>query len=400
MSKHKILFLGFIKDSNGDFNRIKGALNNRWHLESIEDPETLDKRIEELKVDVIICKGNSPHQNELEYLKQVSEHCAGAIRILIADPNDKDVMMKAAEYAHRIVPPTIDADALENMLNNSLSLHGLLANPEIRNRISSIKSLPSSPELYKQITIELSSKNASIKTISDLVSQDISITTKLLQLVNSAYFGLQNQVDSTFNAINFLGLDTVKSIVFAAGVFEQFNVPNILGYSIESIYNNSINVAAKARLIAQVLATDTINKDNILMAGLLHDVGKLMMLGFFQKELKEVVNLTIEKKINFYQAQKEIMGTSDAEIGAYLLSLWGIPDPILEAIAYHYKPSIIEKPEINLLTLIHLAYAISRDEKDKVKDENNSAVDIKYLSSIGLYDYLQNLRTLCPGAVV
>jgi len=399
MQENFVLFLSFMDGADGDFNRLQSDISKIRRVENAQDAATFPFEFEASSVDVVVCNGNLPAGDEVEQLKKVSELFPGAVRILIIDPSNKQLIAKAADYIHRVVPPTIKSDNLETLLSNSIDLHGILSNKKIRDRVSSIKSLPTSPELYKKISKELCSENASMQDISELINQDISTTTKLLQLVNSAYFGLGKPVESVYHAINMLGLDTVKSIVFAAGVFGQFQDPKIPGFSIDSIYNNSMNISARARLIAQVLALDGIASDNILMAGMLHDIGKLMMIGHFQDELRQSVAISKEKKISLYQAQTEIMDVNDAEIGAYLLSLWGIPDSILEAVAYHYRPSRIKQPMINTLTTIHLAYAISCDESNNIRDDKESVVDFDYVSSLGLQDNLQNLRMLCPGAV-
>ncbi len=400
MQENSVLFLGFNDSTDGDFSRLQSEISKVRLVESAQDTMTFPAEFEVSSIDVVVCNGNLPSGDEVEQLKKVSELFPGAVRILIADPSNKQLIAKSADYIHRVVPPTIKAVDLETLLSNSIQLHGILSNKKIRERVSSIKSLPTSPDLYKKISKELCSEHASIQDITELINKDISTTTKLLQLVNSAYFSLSKPVDSVFHAINLLGLDTVKSIVFAAGVFGQFKDPKIPGFSIEAIYSNSMNISARARLIAQVLALNGIGPENILMAGMLHDIGKLMMIGYFQDELRASVVLSKEKKIGLNKAQKEIMDVDDAEIGAYLLSLWGLPDSILEAVAYHYRPSQIKQPMINTLTTIHLAYAISLDERNNIRDDKESAVDFDYVSTLGLQDNLQNLRMLCPGAVV
>lgn len=398
MSRSHILFFGFDGNSQGDLNRLKSTLTENWQVDIATDIEILQANTENQPVDIVVSCGYNLDSSKLEKLVQIEEVQPNAVRILISNSEDRAIMTKAAESFHRIVPPTIETSVFETMLNNSISLHHLLSNDSIRDRISSIKSLPSSPDLYKKITSQLSSDKATIGSIAELISKDISITTKLLQLVNSAYFGLQQRVETVFKAINMLGIDTVKSIVFAAGVFGQFDDPKIPGYSIESIYNNSMTVAARARLIAQVFDNVQINPENILMAGMMHDVGKLMMLGHFQQELTESIKLAKAKSTNLYLAQKEIMGVTDAEIGAYLLSLWAIPDQILEAVAFRYTPSQIKSPSVNTLTAVHLAYAITYDETNNIRKDEQSAIDFDYIGQIGMKDYIPNLRMLCPAA--
>jgi HD-like signal output (HDOD) protein len=100
-----------------------------------------------------------------------------------------------------------------------------------------------------------------------------------------------------------------------------------------------------------------------------------------------------------YEAEREVLGVTDAEIGAHLLSLWGLPDTILEAVALHYTPSKAPSPILNVLTAVHLAFAIEYDQSNKIRDDNKSAVDKIYVSKLGLIEELPNLRNFCTAAM-
>jgi len=218
-------------------------------------------------------------------------------------------------------------------------------------------------------------------------------------MVNSAFFGLQNYIESPAHAVNLLGLDAVQNIVLAAGVFDQFEDPKLPGFSLENIYKRSMAVGAGAKFLATTFGLMRRLTDEALMAGMLHDVGKLVMLSHFQGELQESVRLSESESMSLHQAQKEILGCNDAEIGAHLLSLWGLPDSILEAVALHYSPSISPSPIMNVLTSVHLAFALDYDLINKIRDPELSVVDMDYLDKLNMSNQLDSLRNISQGAM-
>jgi HD-like signal output (HDOD) protein len=223
-------------------------------------------------------------------------------------------------------------------------------------------------------------------------------------MVNSAYFGLRNPVENIEHAVKVLGLDSIKSIVLAAGVFNQFDDPGIPGFSIEKIYSACSEVGAKARLIAHVMGLPRGLSEEALMAGMLHDVGKLIMLTEFKNELVEAVAIAKGKNISLHDSQNEIMGVDDAKIGAYLLSLWGLLDPVVEAVAYHSSPRVGTSTEICTLTMVHLAYAFHYNDTHNIRmkylESEQSAVDMEYIRTLGLANDLQNICSVSAGAAV
>jgi putative nucleotidyltransferase with HDIG domain len=297
--------------------------------------------------------------------------------------------------AHQYVTKPCKPQTLEMMLQNSLGLRRLLTNEALHSRIAKIGSLPSPPAIYNQLVGELQSETANMQKIANLIRQDVSITAKLLQIINSAYFGLPTHVESPLQAVNLLGLDTVKSVVLTAGVFSQFDDPRLPEFSIDQIFNHSIAVGTSARHFANAFGLERRQSEDSLMAGMLHDIGKLVMLTEFKEELSLALKLSERESIRFYEAERRIFGVTHADIGAHLLSLWGLSDSILEAVALHATPNLAPSPMVNVLTAVHLANAIDHDQRSLTNDPMSTYADMAYLKGLGIAGQLPFLRTLC-----
>ncbi|MCP4566663.1 MAG: HDOD domain-containing protein [FCB group bacterium] len=400
MPQRRILFVNRENTAHSKLTDLLINSTEEWVSNSAADCEqALAILAEDGPFDVVISEMEGPGIDGIDMLKTIRELYPGTTRYIVSDSDNREAITRAMAYAHQCVPRSIPVDKFAKLIDNSLGIRKILSDKNLLDRISAIDSLPSPPEIYKKLVGEFQSENVTIQKISDIIKQDVGITAKLLQIVNSAYFGLQTHVESPMHAVNLLGLDTVKSVVMAAGTFNQLKADNLPGFSCEAIYDRSMAVGAGARLTATAFGLDRRESDSALMAGMLHDVGKLVMLGYFPDELMEAAKISQEKKITLHAAEKEVLGVSDAQMGAYLLSLWGLPDSILEAVALHYDPNQTPSPIINTLTTVHLAYALDYDQINNVRDDKLSAVDLEYLDQLNLKDQLEDLRNFCTAAV-
>ncbi|MEA1981900.1 MAG: response regulator [candidate division Zixibacteria bacterium] len=355
--------------------------------------------LKQQKFDAVIINSDLPDEKGLQLTKSIYNNYPEIIRFLILNENQHDLIIQTVGLVHQYFIDPVESNYVYKSLNNSLKLKSKLHSNIVRDRINSIKSLPSPPKIYNQIISELQSDEPSILNISQIINKDIAITTKLLQLVNSAFFGLKIRIENLQQVISYLGLDTVKSIVFSTGLFNQFNSPQIGNISIESIYNQSVNTGAKSRLIAHTFGLNKRVTDNALLAGLLHNIGNLLMLAEFRDELKKSIVLAKEKSIKSNDAIEEIIGANASTLGAYLLSLWGLPDSIVESVALHDCPAECPHPTLNTLTAVHLGYALESDEKNNVINDKNSLIDSDYINQLGIKNQIPSLRGFTAGAV-
>lgn len=279
------------------------------------------------------------------------------------------------------------------------SLHSNITNPALLKRIAEIKNLPTLPETYSQLISELSNAEVAMNKVAVIISHDVAIAAKLLQVANSALFGLRTPAETVLQALNFLGVETVKGIVLAAGVYQLEGVPRITGFLPQEIYARAVDVGAKSRFIASALGLRRQDIEDALTAGLLHDVGKLVLLTSFMKEFRESLALGQSKSIALHEAEELILGANDAAIGAYLLTTWSLPKSIVDAVAAHYTPSRLGKPAIDASTAVHAAWASEEDRRSRARESAHSAFDITYTDALGITEALRSFVRLAPEAV-
>jgi len=347
--------------------------------------------MEKQPFDLVVSDMMMPEMNGAQLLKKVRELYPGTVRFILSGHSGRELILQSVGYAHQYIAKPCDPDKLKSYLNNSSGLRQILANPELHARIAKVKTLPSPPDIYNQIVLELQSETASIDTIAKLISKDVSLSAKLLQIVNSAFFGLPQRVESVAKAVSYLGLNTVQGLVLTAGVHVQLKNAAIPEASIESIFNHSIAVGTHAKTTAVEIGLQQRDAEDARIAGMLHDIGKLVMLANFKDEMNAAIKLAQEKSIEPYLAEREILGANHGEIGAHLLSLWGLHDPILEAVALHHNPQHATQPTRNILTAVHIANAID-NSKPGDRSELVSALDKEYLEALDLIDQVSHLQ--------
>ena len=399
MSTRRVLFVDGQPGEDNDLKKTQAQLTGDWDSRVVCTGREAQAALAETPFDIVVSQMALPDMSGTELLRDVSNRCPAATRFLILNPDtDKAAIHESWLYVHQYVSSPCRPESLVALLNDTLKLYDLLSDEGLRARIAAVGSLPGCPEIHNQLMQELKNENSSIRKLADLVSQDVSITAKVLATANSALFGLRNRVDNVVQAIITLGIDTVASIVFTAGVFSQFKNPKLTGFSLESIHSKGMTIGAKARLVAHAFGLDAMLTTDALLAGTLHDIGKLVMLTSFEDEFSQALQLAEKDSIPLHQAQHSILGVTDAAIGAYLLSLWGLRNSIVEAVAWHYTPSETSAPIITPLTAVHLAYATDWDHCHKIRDDKMSVVDVEYLTTLGIADQLSGIRGFCSGA--
>ena len=217
------------------------------------------------------------------------------------------------------------------------------------------------------------------------------MTAKILQLVNSAFFGLSDNVSSPQRAVTLLGLNTVKALVLGIQVFSEYQGRTNLPISIDALWKHSMLVSSLAYHISRNLKLGTQDQENARVSGILHDIGKLMLFkipDFFQEvQLNKNGSISVE-------SEYKVLGTSHAEMGAYLLGIWGIPNPIVEAITFHHKPGAQISKKADLVTALHAANGLvnmCQIEKDVIY---NAYLDIQYLQNLGMVERLDEWTTM------
>ncbi len=394
MDKRKRIL--FVDDEVGVLDGLRRMLRSMrevWDLRVAASGEEGLARLEAETFDVVVSDMRMPGMDGAEFLTEVKRRHPQIVRIVLSGQSEQGMILKSVLPAHQFLSKPCDPSHLKEAISRVHALRDLLADESLIRVVSQVQTLPSPASLYRSLMEETRAKNVSIGSIAEIVSRDIGMSAKILQMVSSAFLGQARTVLSAGRAVRLIGPDTFKALVHEAGIFSEFVKPPG-GFSLEALRKHSVRTAVIARSIAEIEGEDKNGQDGAFTSGVLHDVGKLVLAANAPGPEREARGPADETGLSAPQSDEETCRTTHAEVGAYLLGLWGLPDRIVEAVAYHHTPSRCSNPESRLLAAVHVADALAHGPPNPGAPESTPplGIDTAYLERAGVSDRLPKWR--------
>ena len=362
--------------------RLIAASVTGWEVGSATTPEEALNALARESFDVVVVDWHLPVMDGGTLLGEVMVRHPRAARLLMAVPADQGLAMGSAGVVHQYVPKPCDVEDLIGAVKRACDLEATIRRDRIMEIVARMDRLPSLPSLYIKVVEKLKDPEVSLEAVGEIIGSDIAMTAKILKLVNSAFFGLRRQICSPVEAVNYLGLDTVKGLVLSIHAFAQFDASAIGGISLEAVWNHSMQTAVCCKLIAGLEGLNGRMRDESFVAGMLHDTGKLVMASNNPAGYAGVVEKSVE--IGIPKAEEAVFGVNHADIGGHLFALWGLPVAVVDAVEFHHEPGRSPGGELSTLTLVHAANAIVTRHHEEVRTPGSTRVNEEYLERLGL----------------
>jgi HD-like signal output (HDOD) protein/CheY-like chemotaxis protein len=390
--KKRILFVDDEEFVLRGLDRLLRPMREEWDMEFVNSGDAALTRMDEAPFNVVISDMRMPGMNGAELLNEVMKRHPKTVRIILSGYADRELILRCVGSTHQYLAKPCDAKTLQMTLQRAMQLEHSLRNDTLRQLVTRCTELPSVPALYSKIIEALQDPSVDVEFIGEMVMKDVGITAKILKLANSAFFGLGHEIASPSEAIAYLGTDTVKSLILFTNTFSPAAPINIEGFSLETLWNHSLEVANASKAVAFAEGADRKLGDEAYVAGLLHDVGLLIFATNLGTEYQQVLKLMHEKKKPVAECEKQVFGATHADVGGYLLGLWGLPVPVVEAIALHHQPGETLLKSFSPLTAVHIGNAMVSAELPAIAGAPAVAIDTHYLASIGVKPNLKVWR--------
>ncbi len=337
--------------------RSMQTIENNWDMEFCQSgPEAL-AALERQPADILLTDMRMPGMDGAELLNIVRTKYPDTIRVVLSGYADKDCVYRTVGPAHAYLEKPCEINVLHDTLVRPLALRQILGDNDLRKVLGGMTNLPSIPEVFAQLLAELTSQDASTGTVAKIVERDMAMTAELLKLTNSSYFAIGARITSALGVVKILGLDVVQSLVLKIGIFREFAGRADLGRSIESLSAYSLKLGHLAEAFALEAGASTAEAKAAYCAAMLTPIGSLFLLDARTEEYEGVFSL-IGNDLPLYVAEQAKFGVNHNLIGAYLLSLWGFSDLIVEAVTFAYTPSLCKSQNNHILTFVHAAIAL------------------------------------------
>nr|WP_321512894.1 response regulator [uncultured Pseudodesulfovibrio sp.] len=334
----RIIFVDDEPNVLAGLKRMLRKKHKEWDMHFVESGSGALALMEQYTFDIIVSDIRMPGMDGAELLSRVRNFSPKTIRIALSGQVDMTEVLRSIKAVHQYISKPCEADYLIERLEGAIRSQAILTNQNMLELITKVESLPIIPDVYKKTELELRKKEPSIKVIADYITQDVGLVTKIIKLINSPYFGLPAQVDSIEKAITMLGLDTIRAFVLSTHLFTLYEEKILPLFSLSLLWKHSFRVSNIAHLIAKCENASQAVTTQCRMAGLLHDVGKLVMANSFPEKYTTVLKLvSLPEGIPVHKAEKSVFGTTHAEVGAYLMGLWGMSNEVVHAIGRHHS---------------------------------------------------------------
>ena len=321
-----------------------------------------------------------PNEAGVKLLNWAAEHHPKIARVLMADAAEHEAALRVLLGPHQFLSKPVTPEVVVGTVESMMLLNNLIPNEVLLTLASRIKSLPPMPSLYFQIVARLKSPDCPAESIAEILTKDMAMTTRLLQVVNSGGFGVSRRVTEMAEVVNLLGLEEIKSLVLGVHLFETHERIKPLYFSISQVWRHSTAVAAAARTICRMETGNEELANEAYLTGLLHDLGKLVLQNNFEAQYNDVLKRAKSGGRRLWEVEAEEFGVSHAEIGGYVLGRWGMPMPLIDAVSLHHQPGRSPGQEFSALAAVHIANALVH-ERDK--DGEQPELDQLFLESLG-----------------
>jgi HD-like signal output (HDOD) protein len=365
--------------------RLLRPLSQEWEISFAgSGAEALD-RMEQTSFDVVVSDMQMPEMNGVDLLNEVMKRHPKTIRFLLASHSDMESIYKSVGLMHQFLLKPCDEKGLKATVIGALKRENSSVGESLRKLLPKIHQLPSMPTLYLELMQLIGNPKVGIDDIGAVITRDITMTAMVLRLVNSAYFGLRHCVSNVTDAAKYLGVEPLRSLVLSLNVFSQFDTMHIDGFSTETLWEHSMECAVAAKTIALMEGAGQKMSDEAFVAGILHDIGKLVLSVNFEDSYRKVVRTVNEEHVTYQQAEQALFGATHADLGGHILSYWSLPTSIVDAIGFHHSPSNSGQKIFGPLTVVHAANAIL-NQREENNEPIEAALDMDYLEELGLAD--------------
>ena len=387
--KKRILF---VDDEQSLLDGLRRALRGQrkeWDMSfALSGAEALRLAAEQ-PFDAVVTDMRMPGMDGIQLLAELVKDHDYLVRVVLSGHSDEEMTLRSVELTHQYLAKPCDIEILKIVLIRAFALRDKVHNAQIRDMITGMNTLPSLPAIYTEITQALQSPDVTTREVGHIIAQDPAMTAKILQMVNSAFFGIGRKISNPAEAASLLGMDILKSLVLSTGIFSQFDSEkfNNDDFNFEELWRHSMEVASLAKRIALAEGCDNTCIENCVVAGLLHDIGKLVLADNYPEEYRQM--LIKAGEIGFNKAEQVLFEVSHGAIGAYMLGLWGLSEQVVEAVAFHQTPCESTYPMFSPLTAVHVASGILDCNTNSANTTPDVCLDSGYLEKLGLSDRLE-----------
>ncbi len=370
-----------------------------WQVHTALDAVGALEEASRVPFDLILADCGMPGTDGITLLRQMRELHSACMRLLLAGPDEMNLALRASALAYRVLPKTIGTPALLQTVERILTLQDRLATAPLRATLGRIGELPSLSSTYTALNLAVRNPEISVAQVASIIDKDVAMSGKVLQLVNSGFFALAQTMTSVQPAVSYLGMETIKNLALASETFRLF-VPDpcIPRDFLENLHAHAYRTAS----IVCALPVNLRERETAVVAALLQDIGELILASRMPEIFVAAMRFGTQHGCARHMAEDALLGVSHAELGAYLLGVWGIGGLIVEAVAHHHQPTRIPHEGLDGSAAVYLASLLASELALHPQDTEGAQLapaDKEALATLGLAHQYPIFRARAAAAL-
>jgi HD-like signal output (HDOD) protein len=323
----------------------------RWDMVFALGGQVALEEIRKEPFDIVVSDMRMPGVDGAMLLNVIKDECPATVRIMLSGHADREAIVRALPALHQLLSKPCDAATLRGAIERSLDGADVDRDAKIRRIVGGVDKLPTPPDIYFDLTRLMQSPASSVSDVARVVTRDPALSAKLLQLVNSAYFGTGQVTTSIQQAVALLGTDRLRYIALTASVFSSPGADDACGFSLSELQRGAMRAAWLARTIAEPAV-----RDEVFASTLLHDVGHVVLALGRRQEFQAIHERAVAGE-SMLELELEVFGVTHADVGARLLAIWGLPSTIVDVVQYHHDPGSAPEACRRHAAIVHVADA-------------------------------------------
>lgn len=389
----RILFVDDERCVLDAIRRIVRPMRDEWTVDYAESGEQALALARRDPYHVIVSDMKMPGMCGVDVLREVRASWPATVRVILSGQAEQEQILKAVPHTHQFLTKPCDSDRILGTLRSALRLCEILDDPIVARLCSGFGALPSVPATYAAIVAELGRGEASFEEIARIVGHDVAMSAKVLQLVNSSFFGLVSPISSPTQAVGYLGLETMRALALQIGVFAQVHGSAEAMAALARVNERSNSAALLARRIATLLRLSPADADQAFTGALLAEVG-CVVLAHGEPRMFDALQRELASGAPPEAAERRVFGSTTPALGAYLLGIWGLPGPVIEAVAMHRHPPGVAGAALGPAGVVHVACLLAAYGDTQTW---RAALEPEFLARAGIGARVDEIGALAEG---
>jgi putative nucleotidyltransferase with HDIG domain len=337
--------------------RAVSAAGDRFESEFLESGSLGLERLRLGGIDVVVSDMQMPVMDGAEFLSRVQDRHPEVVRIVLSGHADPRLAFRAVPVAHQFLTKPFEAHRLVRTLNRAVELRSLIGSAALHELVARDGRLPSAPRTYTALTRLLTRDDTSAREIVTLIERNPALSLRVMQLASSGFFYVPRAVNTISGYLTYLGIDVIKTLVLFGELATTFDASGG-DFPIDALVRHSLAVGNLARR----MVSQRESAEDAFIAGLLHDVGRLVLGSRSPREYARAARAAgAEGGRKLCAAETEIFGTNHSEVGGYLLGIWGLPLEIVDAVRSHHDPNRIAWDGVDVPAAVHLSNVLAHN---------------------------------------